>query len=461
MAGPIAVALFTRDLRAHDNPVLSAAAASGRVVPLFVVDEAITGFCVPNRARFLAESLADLDSSLRGLGARLVIRRGRVVDEVPAMAREAGAATVHVAADVSAYAQHRLAALGAALRRDGRELCVHDAVVTAVAPGAVTPLGGDHFKVFTPYFVQWSKVPRREPLAPPSGLAMPDVRPGSLPSADELATGAPAPGLMAGGELEGRRRLDAWFERADDYGDGHNMMANDATSRLSPYLHFGCVSATEVVHRVGTGTEGARAFVRQVAWRDFHHQVLAARPDASRHDYRPRGDRWGHDEDELDAWRQGRTGFPIVDAAMRQLLREGWLHNRARLIVASFLAKTLYIDWRVGARHFLDHLVDGDVANNQMNWQWMAGTGTDTRPNRVLSTIAQARRYDPDGRYVRRYVPELADVAGLEGPRVHEPWRLDAPARATLDYPEPIIAPEDVTRRLRAARGGDDSQTTG
>ena len=146
------------------------------------------------------------------------------------------------------------------------------------------------------------------------------------------------------------------------------------------------MSATELVHRAGTGSGGARAFVRQVAWRDFHHQTLAARPDAAREDYRGHHDQWRHDEEDLEAWRRGRTGYPIVDAGMRQLLQEGWLHNRARLIVGSFLTKTLYLDWRLGARHFLDLLVDGDIANNQMNRQWVAGTGTDTRPSRVLNT---------------------------------------------------------------------------
>jgi len=212
------------------------------------------------------------------------------------------------------------------------------------------------------------------------------------------------------------------------------------------------LSATELVHRAGTGSEGARAFVRQVAWRDFHHQTLAARPAAAREDYRTHHDQWRHDEEDLEAWRRGRTGYPIVDAGMRQLLQEGWLHNRARLIVGSFLTKTLYLDWRLGARHFLDLLVDGDIANNQMNRQWVAGTGTDTRPNRVLNTLTQAKRFDPDGQYVRRYVPELADAPGLDGSRIHEPWQLDAADRRKLNYPEPIVDAGWGNQRFRAAR---------
>lgn len=198
---------------------------------------------------------------------------------------------------------------------------------------------------------------------------------------------------------------------------------------------------------------GADAFVRQLCWREFHHQVLAARPGAARLDYRTRHDHWRSGTaaaEETEAWRQGRTGYPVVDAAMRQLRHEGWMHNRGRLLAAGFLTKTLYVDWRVGARHFLDLLVDGDVANNQLNWQWMAGTGTDSRPNRVLNPVLQAKRYDPDGDYVRRWVPELAALAG---PAVHEPWKLRGAERARLDYPDPVVDLADGLGRFRQARG--------
>ncbi|HEX2299125.1 MAG TPA: FAD-binding domain-containing protein, partial [Pseudonocardiaceae bacterium] len=250
-----------------------------------------------------------------------------------------------------------------------------------------------------------------------------------------------------------RHRLDDWASAVDGYLSRQDDLAADATSRFSPYLHFGCLSATEVRHRVDNGSESAQAFVRQLAWRDFHHQVLAARPDAARQDYRSRGDRWRRDEQALQAWREGRTGYPIVDAGMRQLVREGWLHNRARLIVASFLTKTLYLDWRLGAQHFLDLLVDADVANNQLNWQWVAGTGTDTRPNRVLNPLSQAKRYDPKGVYVRRYLPELASVTDAAGSAVHEPWRLADDIRRDVDYPPPLVDLQAGRERFLAARG--------
>ncbi|MGQ4444954.1 FAD-binding domain-containing protein, partial [Streptomyces violaceoruber] len=240
------------------------------------------------------------------------------------------------------------------------------------------------------------------------------------------------------------------------YEDRHDDLADDATSRLSPYLHFGALSPLELVHRARAhGGPGAEAFVRQVCWRDFHHQVLAARPEASVKDYRTRHDRWRGEEDaaeDIAAWRDGRTGYPVVDAAMRQLRHQGWMHNRARLLVASFLTKTLYVDWRIGARHFLDLLVDGDVVNNQLNWQWAAGTGTDTRPHRVLNPLVQARRFDPDGVYVRRWVPELRSV---EGGKVHEPWRLAAAERGELDYPDPLVELADGLARFKHARGRD------
>jgi deoxyribodipyrimidine photo-lyase len=210
------------------------------------------------------------------------------------------------------------------------------------------------------------------------------------------------------------------------------------TTRLSPYLHFGCVSPLETERRVRDPE-----LVRQLAWRDFFHQLLCARPETARADLRVRAEPWTGDAAALDAWKDGRTGYPIVDAAMRQLRREGWLPNRARLIAGSFLAKHLDVDWRAGADHFEALLVDGDVACNRGNWQWVAGTGADRRPGRILSPVRQARRHDPDGEYVRRYVPELAAV---DGPSIHEPWKLD------VGYPAPIVDHDEAVRRFRAGR---------
>jgi deoxyribodipyrimidine photo-lyase len=457
VADGVSIALLTCDLRVHDNPGLHAAAREGaRVVPLFVLDDAVraAGFVPPNRAAFLADCLADLDRSLRDRGGSLLVLRGDAVAQTVRLAKALGGAQVHVAEGVSGFAQHREQRLLAAL---GQQLTVHQAVSTTVAPGLLLPTGRDHYAVFGAYHRRWLLAERRKPLAAPRKLTMPQL---PFPGIDMAAVrarlakaGRPAPGLMAGGETAGRQRLRAWLGSGavDDYPRLQDDLNADGTSRLSPYLHFGCLSATEAAHRATReDSPGADAFLRQLAWRDFHYQLLAARPDCARSDYRTRQDHWRVDPAELDAWRTGRTGYPLVDAGMRQLLHEGWMHNRARMVTASFLSKTLYLDWRSGAEHFLRHLVDGDVANNQLNWQWVAGTGTDTRPNRVLNPLRQAERFDPQGDYVRRWVPELAQ---LPGAAVHRPWQLPAADRARLDYPQPLVALDESLARFRRARG--------
>ncbi|MHB9848591.1 cryptochrome/photolyase family protein [Streptomyces krungchingensis] len=453
----LSIVLLTSDLRLHDHPPLRAALdGSTAVVPLFVRDQGIaaSGFTAPNRAAFLADCLADLDTGLRERGGRLVVRSGDVVEQVCAVVAEADADEVHMAAGVSAYAQRREERLRAALEAEGCRLHVHDTVITAVAPGDVTPAASDHFAVFTPYYRHWSQQHLREALAAPRVVRVPDgVGSEEVPARAKVA--GVSEGLAAGGEGEGRRRLTAWLRGGiGSYDDRHDDLAGDATSRLSPHLHFGTLSPVELVHRArAAGGPGAAAFVRQVAWRDFHHQVLAARPAASDADYRTQRDRWrsgARAEQDIEAWKRGRTGYPVVDAAMRQLRHEGWMHNRGRLLTASFLTKTLYVDWRVGARYFLELLVDGDVANNQLNWQWMAGTGTDTRPNRVLNPVVQGKRYDPDGAYVRRWVPELE---GLTDASVHEPWKLRGLERAAYDYPDPVVELSEGLARFKNARG--------
>ncbi|MFD0313093.1 cryptochrome/photolyase family protein [Streptomyces flavalbus] len=452
----VSVVLFTADLRLHDHPPLRAALDGSReVVPLFVRDAAVdgAGFAAPNRLAFLADCLADLDAGLRERGGRLVVREGDVVEEVCRTVTEADADEVHMAADVSAYARHREARLRRALEARGRRLLVHDTVTTVVPPGELTPAASDHFAVFTPYFRRWSEQGLRDTFGAPRRVRVPEhVGSGRLPSRADLSGLSPA--LPAGGETAGRKRLAAWLRSGvHAYEDRHDDLSGDATSRLSPHLHFGTLSPVELVHRARrAGGPGAEAFVRQLAWRDFHRQVLAARQDAASADYRTRHDRWRSERaarDDIEAWREGRTGYPVVDAAMRQLRHEGWMHNRGRLLTASFLTKTLYVDWRVGARHFLDLLVDGDLANNQLNWQWAAGTGTDTRPNRVLNPVAQGRRYDPDGAYVRRWVPELGALAGAAA---HEPWKLRGLDRAALDYPDPVVELAEGLDRFRRAR---------
>ena len=429
-----AIVLLTRDLRLHDNPALTAGLESAeQVLPLFVVDDGIrrTTFNRPNRAKFLAESLRDLDESLRRRGGRLVVRRGDPAAETARLAEELDATSVHVAADYSRYAQRRETRLAEALQR--RPLHRHHSHAV-VAPRQVTPAGADHYSVFSPYHRRWEQTGVRAVLAAPERVVLPpDVDPGVLPAQDDICPGATSPDLLTGGETAARRRAKEWYAGPVARYGSTALGGQDGTSRLSAYLHFGCISPVELVVRADRRRKGVQQFLRQLAWRDFYHQVTAVRPDIRDTDYRSRGDRWRTaDDEDLQAWKDGRTGYPLVDAGMRQLEAEGWMHNRARLVTGSFLTKHLYVDWRIGAQHFFDWLVDGDVANNCMNWQWVAGTGTDTRPQRILNPTLQQEKYDADGRYVRRWVPEVG----------------------TPDYPDPIVDHKQAVQAFRAARAG-------
>jgi deoxyribodipyrimidine photo-lyase len=445
-----AIVLFNRDLRSHDHPALFAASRAERTVPLFVLDEALlrSRFAAPNRIAFMREALADLDRSLRKSGGRLLVRRGDVVAETMRVAAACGAGELHVSADWSAYARSRERRLAAACERERIGFTAHPGV-TVVEPGAVTPGGGDHFKVFSPYHRAWSEAPRRAQHAAPRTLGVPGgLVAGRLPAIDKLTKGELSPDRAPGGETEGRKRMRAFLrDGLDGYEEGHDDLPGDETSRLSAYLRWGCVSPAELAAEAGE-RRGGGAFVRQLAWRDFHHQVLAANPSLPRRDYRRRGDRWSRSRRAFDAWREGRTGYPLVDAAMRQLRQEGFMHNRARMAVGSFLCKDLYLDWRQGAWHFWDLLCDGEIANNAGNWQWIAGTGNDTRPNRVLNPVRQAERFDPAGHYVRRYLPELESVGGKA---ILRPWLMEGFER--LDYPRPIIDHAEAASAFKAHRG--------
>jgi deoxyribodipyrimidine photo-lyase len=438
-----AVVVFTRDLRVRDHPALAAAAA-GPVVPLFVLDDALLGgpHTGANRVGFLLDALHDLDRSLGRRGAGLVVRRGDWRAEVAGVVRAAGAAAVHVSDDVSGFARNRLDRLAKDL-----DVPLHrHPGVTVVPPGHLgVGADGHAYQVFTPYHRRWTAVPWRASLPAPNRLQpSAGVDPGRLPRLADLTAGMPSPDRIAGGETEGLARLKAWAaDHLAGYDDRRDDLAADATSHISAHLHLGSLSPLEVATRLRNRAGGA-AFVRQLCWRDFFAQVLADRPAAAGADLRPRGDRWREDADDLTAWRAGRTGVPVVDAAMRQLAAEGWMPNRARMIVASYLTKDLYLDWRLGAAHFMDLLVDGDVASNQLNWQWVAGTGNDTNAYRVFNPLRQAERFDPTGEYVRRHVPELAD---LPAPDVHDP---SSEQRRERRYPEPIVDHAAAVAEYRA-----------
>ncbi|SCL23778.1 deoxyribodipyrimidine photo-lyase [Micromonospora nigra] len=437
MTARTAIVLFTRDLRVHDHPALATScAAFDRVVPLYVLDPALAGLS-PNRTRFLHQSLAALRDALRGRGGDLVVRHGDPVAETIRLAAEVHATGVALSADVSRYARRREQRLRDECARHRLHLRTFPGL-TVVEPGALKPGGGDHYRVFSPYHRAWARQAWRDELAPPCRVTLPTgVVAGRLPA---LPPGE-SPDAVPGGEDQARRRLTAWLPAQPRYADRHDDMAGDETSRLSPYLRFGCLSPLSVANRVD---DRASPFVRQLCWRDFYYQVTDAFPGISTDAYR-RGatENWRYDEDALAAWAQGRTGVPVVDAGMRQLRHQGWMHNRARLITAGHLTKSLGLDWRAGVRVFSHWLLDGDVANNSGNWQWVAGTGNDTKPYRGFNPVRQAERYDPDGAYVRRWVPELAAIAG---PAVHQPWRLPTPPDG---YPPPLEPPGPTPTWLR------------
>lgn len=441
---------FRNDLRVHDLPMLAAGVAdANRIVPVFILDDDLLHGegTSANRNRFLLESLEDLRLSLRRRGGELFIRHGKPSEALVKLAKETGAAKVYCTADYTPFARERDAAVDTELAKNNLTLVTFSGRLALDHPEKVTS-NGQPWKVFTPFWKRWQVAERRLPVKAPRRITVPEnIEAGELP---ELAKIAKDQDLSVyapkGGERAGRQRLQHFLRYGlQDYHKDHNDLGADATSRLSPYLRFGCLSAREIEAVLPPG-DGSAAFHRQLAWRDFYHYILWHFPHNLKHELqeRFRGMAWNNDNELLKAWKEGRTGYPIVDAAMRQLKREGWMHNRARLIVGSFLTKDLGLDWRHGEAHFLRWLCDGDSATNNGNWQWIASVGADPAPvfRRLYNPTAQAKTYDPDGVYIRRYVPELAEVSDKY---LAEPWRMSeyeqqkAGCIIGQDYPSPIV----------------------
>ena len=323
---------------------------------------------------------------------------------------------MHFASDVSPFAMARDKRVCAALEEAGVEPVRHPGLFVADV-GKPRTKAGKPYAVFSPFWRAWTQLDRREVHGAPRKLALPaGVKVGELPSADALGLPDDVPDPFPPGEAAARARMHAWLKDGiRDYADRHDRLEG-GTSELSPYLHLGCLSPRELEQRArdaGAG-KGPAEFVRQLCWRDFYAHVLLTNPANARHAHQPAMDEleWEDDEEAFEAWCEGRTGFPVVDAAMRQLRERGWMHNRARLIVGSFLTKDLHIDWRRGEAHFMSLLTDGDEASNNGNWQWIASVGVDPAPyfRRMYNPATQQERHDPDGAYVRRWVPELRDV---------------------------------------------------
>ncbi|MDP3711540.1 MAG: deoxyribodipyrimidine photo-lyase [Mycobacteriales bacterium] len=440
---------FRRDLRLADHPALLAARDAGdEVVPVFVLDDALRRPSGAARLAFLYGCLRELQERT---GGALRVVHGRPEDVVPRLVRETGATTVHVSSDHGPYGRGRDERVAEAL---GEVPLVATGSPYGVTPGTLAKSDGDPYKVFTPYSRAWRGRGLRSPALTPRSVPWSDggLRSDGVPSNPDLVDVVlPEPGEAAA--------LARWAQIRDDvlpdYKVTRDLPGVEGTSRLSPYLKYGCVHPRTLHADLGRG-EGPTTYGTELIWRDFYADVLWRAPRSAREDLTDAIRGLEYDEGAeahrcFTAWASGRTGYPIVDAGMRQLLGEAWMHNRVRMIVASFLTKDLHVYWTRGARHFMQHLVDGDLASNQHGWQWTAGTGTDASPYfRVFNPVTQGQRFDPTGDYIRRWVPELRDVPGKA---VHEPWTLD---RLPDGYPRRIVdhkaEREESLRRYAAAR---------
>ena len=452
----VSLVWFRNDLRLADNPALASAAKAGGVVPVFVLDNQLLRGkrAGANRLRFLHESLQELDGQFQQQGGRLAFTAGPAGPALIRLAQQTGAGRVVAATDFSPHARRRDERVAAELDRAGIGLNLLPGRLMLDDAASLRTGAGRPYQIFTPFYRAWLEQPRRPVLPAPEQLRFPSNLAslgGGLPSLQDWV-GRTTPSQLAdhpapGGEAAAHNRLRAFLEGpVRVYHNAHDDLAADATSRLSAYLHFGCLSPRTVEAALPGSGDGPTAFRRQLAWRDFYHYVLANFPHNTHQEFQARYRRlaWSYDEALFRAWTTGRTGYPLVDAAMRQLNAEGYMHNRARLVVGSFLTKDLGIDWRWGERYFMQQLIDGDVANNNGNWQWIASVGVDPAPlfRRLYNPTSQLTKFDPTGAYVRRYVPELRRVP-LQ--RLAEPWRMTPDEQALagchigLDYPAPIV----------------------
>jgi len=467
-----ALVWLRRDLRVHDHPALHhATTAFARAVPVFVVDDALLHgrYRSDARARFMLGCLEALDGELRARGSALVVRRGRPEAVLPELAAQAGAEAVLWTSDVAPYARARDRRVTEALRAAGVRALPHSGAY-AIDPSLPRTADGRPFSVFSPFFRARARIERRPVHDAPAALApLPaGLDPGRVPAPEELGLGPGVPDpVREPGEPAARAALDAWLrDGLRHYHERQDGMARIGTSRLAAYLRWGCLSARECEARAeAEGSRGAAAWARQLAWRDFYAHVLLLHPEnvGTAQQERFRDLAFDDAPDRLTAWAEGRTGFPLVDAGMRELRATGFMHNRVRLVAGSLLTKELHLDYRQGEEVFARHLLCGEPAQNNGNWQWIAGVGTDPAPffRRMYNPALHQARFDPQGAYVRRWVPELAGVLDA---RLGEPWTMSAAEQAAAgcrigrDYPAPVVdravERERAAERYRAASAG-------
>lgn len=449
-----------RDLRLHNNPTLTAALDSGgNVIPVFIWDPNLLRKIGEYRRRFLSSALKALDDALRQRGSRLIVREGVPVEQMTRLVAETGAQAIFAEEDISPYARRRDGEMAASLPLR------LTASVTIQPPQMVVKPDGKPYAVFTPFSKAWKALP--------FPVYHPNPAPHRLPAVPELASlpvpaGMGLPGWPAS-EAEAQRRLaDFLSGPVFQYGEARNRLDWPGTSRLSPYLRFGLLSVRQAAGEVmqvmqsapdETARQGCETWLSELIWREFYYAVLFHHPEVLKTAYQPayRHIPWRDSPVELSAWQAGLTGYPVVDAAMRQLSETGWMHNRARMIVASFLVKNLLVNWQAGESWFMRNLVDGDPASNNGGWQWTAGVGTDAAPYfRIFNPVSQSQKHDPQGEYIRRYVPELRRVPQEY---IHTPWLMPdevqtlVGCRIGVEYPHRIVdTAQSKARTLDAYR---------
>ena len=460
-----------RDLRVADNRGLATAAESGAVVPVFVFDDDVLAHAGAPRVRFMLDALAALREAYRERDSDLVVVRGDPAEELPRLAAEYDADRVVWNRDYSGLARTRDAAVRRALNdADVAREAVHDAIHHE--PGSITTNAGDPYSVYTYFWKKWRDREKADPFASPDADSLADVSGAALPSIEDLGFAEPEAAVQAAGTEAARERLRAFC--ADGifrYAEDRDYPERDATSRLSTDLKWGTIGVREVYAATedaaaeadgGDEAESVEEFQSQLAWREFYAHVLFFNPEVVTENYKEYENdiAWRDDDEALTAWKEGRTGYPIVDAGMRQLRAEAYMHNRVRMIVAAFLTKDLLLDWREGYAHFREYLADHDTANDNGGWQWAASTGTDAQPYfRIFNPTTQGERYDPDATYIKEYVPELRDA---DADAIHD-WPNLSPTereRVAPDYPAPIVdhadRREEAIATFEAARGDDD-----
>ncbi|GAA5484043.1 cryptochrome/photolyase family protein [Haloferula sargassicola] len=447
---PPSIHWFRRDLRISDNPaLLQASRSADAVVPVYIPStwQEHHSWTGPNRQSFLCQSLASLAKNLETLRGRLICRSGDPIRVLEKLVRDTGATAIHFNRDPDPHGQGVEKKLQAACVEWGIE-CHGFHEHTLHGPTEVLTKSGDPYRVYTPYSNNWLSLPKAEPAGKPGMLNTPaDIDSEEVPDLGHWGLPKPAEGILEGGERAAIERLNtAVAERISDYGEKRDIPGTAGTSRLSQDLRFGLLSIRKVFTEVSKALGRARSassrksietYIKELAWREFYMAILHHYPHVLEEEFNPdwRGLPWDEPGDLFEAWKNGLTGFPLVDAGMRQLRETGFMHNRLRMVVAMFLTKDLHLDWRLGESYFMQHLVDGEIASNNGGWQWSAGTGADAAPYfRIQNPWSQSARHDPGGDYIRKWVPELKDVPAK---RLHEPPADHRPL--AKDYPLPIV----------------------